>query len=225
MDRSLREAERSGDAAAVLRHRLRVGELTQEHVELAASLGHAAALEVCPDVELVDWAIDEEETLDALRTEPIRRAGSLLADRTLAVRVAADWAERVLPVFERGRPQDSRSRIAIQAARAWVADPLDEERYTTAIDAGNAAFEANNREPYEPDADSAARAAGSAGACAHHPDAPDDIANALFNASQASSAAADAALASGQPDAEREWQRLRLAAYVLGEVETDEPAA
>ena len=39
------------------------------------------------------------------------------------------------------------------------------------------------------------------------------------NAARASSAAVEfAAEAASDPDAEREWQRLRLAAYVLGEV-------
>ena len=55
MDRYLREAERSGDGVALLKAKLRVGELTKAHVELAASLGHTAALELFPDVDAVDW--------------------------------------------------------------------------------------------------------------------------------------------------------------------------
>jgi hypothetical protein len=155
MDKDVREAERSGDVAGLLRARLRAGELTQAHVELAASLGHASALELCPKVELVNWSSNEVgETLETATT--------LLGDETLPARVASDWAERVLPLFEavfqpceylpngvlevvnftaeetrrrKARAAEefpyaeaTKPREAVAAARAWAACPCQEHR-------------------------------------------------------------------------------------------------
>lgn len=51
----------------------------------------------------------------------IRRGGTLTdADHRLLALWAAECAEHVLPLFEAVRPDDTRPRQAIEAARAWV---------------------------------------------------------------------------------------------------------
>lgn len=126
MDRELRGAERSGDPVALLRARLRAGELTEAHVALAARLGHTAARGIVSDETLVDWA-------DAYqRRQAIEASRELLGD-TLPVRVAADWAERALPAWENSglggnHPHNKRPREAIAAAKAWAACPCEKHR-------------------------------------------------------------------------------------------------
>ena len=112
-----------------------------------------------------------------------------------AVLFAADCAERVLHLFEEDYPDDPRPRKAIEAAREWVEDPTRAGAADAAYDAYAAA-----------DDDDAAYAAHSAAAAA---DAGADAYAAYYAA-----AAADAAY-----DSEREWQRQRLAEYLLGEIE------
>jgi hypothetical protein len=266
MDKDLRQADRSGDAAGVLRARLRAGELTQQHVELAARLGHPAALELFPDAPPVDW-----ENSDAPDVA-IATARDLLT-KTLPARVAADWAERALRVWEGRHPNDPRPRKAIAAARAWAGCPCREHQKAVGA-ADRAASDAAWLVPdfdTTPAADAAACAAGaaefydcndgdalvinsasaSAGYAAEaiaesvhppHGGALKALAAAVAGVAEAVGANAIAAakvveaevLAAGDAAeiasaallvAEREWQRLRLAAYVLGEVEPDEPAA
>jgi hypothetical protein len=113
----LRDAQRSGDGVALLRAKLHAGELTEAHVVLASSLGHTAARELDP-VPLVDWAGRQP------RRDAIGAARDLL-DETLPARVAADWAERVLPVWEAEHPDDGKPRKAIEAARASAACPAE----------------------------------------------------------------------------------------------------
>ena len=79
-DSKLRDLERSGDGVGLLRERMRAGQLTREHVELAASLGHAHARVVCPESELVTYADLSME---------VQRATALLGE-TLPARLAAD---------------------------------------------------------------------------------------------------------------------------------------
>ena len=187
-----RLATRQRGSAAHLNARVRAGELTAEHVTLAASLGHAAARELDP-VPLVDWA-----NWDA-RRGAISAARDLL-DETLPARVAADWADRVLPLWEAKHPDDDRPRKAIEAARAWAECPCDE--HTKAAAAAYAAAYA---------AACAAYAAHGAAYAAHA------AACAAYAARARATAARDAATAARDAaDAEQEWQRLRLAAYVLG---------
>ena len=93
--RNLEREAAQGDAeaaAAVLLDRIRAGELTQEHVVLAASLGHLGARDLAPEMRLVQWA----ETLEPKR-QAIQYAASLLDDETLSARVAADWPR--FPVY------------------------------------------------------------------------------------------------------------------------------
>jgi hypothetical protein len=44
-----------------------------------------------------------------------------------AVQLAIRCAESVLPIFEAAHPTEQRPRAAIQAARAWLLDPSDEQ--------------------------------------------------------------------------------------------------
>jgi hypothetical protein len=259
MDRDLREAERSGDPVALLRERLRAGELTQAHVELAASLGHAAARELCPEVELVvDWYYESHDAITA--------AASLLGE-TLPARIAADWAERGLPLWKPKSPRDNAPRDAIAAARAWANCPC--EAHKVAASEAAAAARAGSQIPHDPtmplqnilganlvreEVGSAAAAAASVAACAdalaadaalnviklcrlaveaaNRSNAADGAAAAAAAASAAVNAndlslatGSTAALSAHDGHADEVVQRLRLAAYVLGEVETDELAA
>ena len=239
MDKALREAERSGDAVRLLRERLRAGELTQKRLELAASLGHAAARELCPEVESVNWlSVHWAEFRGRQPAKTRRMAGELvstahdlLRDRTLPVRVASDWAEHVFHHFEAARPEDDRPRKAIDRARAWVAGSTADARHGIAVEAAAAAsaaadagFDVHDAPPgaISPNgaAANAAFAAQAVAAAAAYAD------NDAHDAMDAACHAAHLVAEHADPDepvareAEREWQRLRLAAYVLGEVDT-----
>lgn len=227
MDRALRRAERSGDATALLRERVRAGDLTLEHVELAASLGHPVARELCPAIKIVDWGADGVDAggMTAfgmsvkLRPTPRQRViqhAAELCGVALAVRAAADWAERVLPVVEAAHPGDPRPREAIATARA-CAQSLTPELVVASKAAKDRAFDTAGPLRGETDqtvrvaADAAAYAAGAASHCLD----PDDAA---FEVSDCAAwAASSAGAAKADPSAEHEWQRLLLAGYVLGE--------
>jgi hypothetical protein len=60
-------------------------------------------------------------------------------DKPSLVTFAADCAERVLPIFEKRYPNDSRPRKAVEAARTWVTCPSPENRAAYAADAAYAA--------------------------------------------------------------------------------------
>jgi len=112
----MRTAERSGDAVAVLRWRLRSGEVSEERVELAAQLGRKAAQAICdqPGVEWDDWRARRGLLL---RVSKLEGEG-----RRLLVAVACDYAERALPIFEKLRPNDSRPHDLLTLLRKWLAD-------------------------------------------------------------------------------------------------------
>ena len=223
-DERTREHERqaaSGDveaATAGLRERMRAGELTQEHVELATSLGHDVARALCPDAVSMDWGTHHQ------RLEAIA-AATRLKDKTLSVSVAADWAERALPSWEAEHPPNGAPRRAIAAARAWVACPCEAHGLLAddAIDTAGPVYDAAGLRTTLKGAACAAYAAADA-AAAKTTDA------AVFAAASASTAAlprrpqprlvvsAAESARSLTLDAEREWQRLRLAVYVLGEL-------
>lgn len=78
-------------------------------------------------------------------------------------RQAARCAEKVLSLFTQERPDDSRPKAAIEAARNWAAGEL------SVADARKAAFAAHAavRECSIPAASAAARCAGHAAATAH----------------------------------------------------------
>lgn len=77
--------------------------------------------------------------------------------------LASDHAERVLPLFEKEKPDDPRPRAAVEAARAWAAGKLPMAQAREAAFAAHAAA----RAAVSPAAKAAARAAGHAAATAH----------------------------------------------------------
>jgi hypothetical protein len=157
------DPERARDPVALLRERLRAGELTLEHIEFAARLGHAAARELCPGVELVGWRMSFDRSFDenqtwiwpelgaevaaymAARVPPssaVREATALLGDETLAACVAADWAESVLRLFKGPYTKDTSAREAIDAARRWAASPCEKYRRRAAAAANGVSTDA-----------------------------------------------------------------------------------
>ena len=128
--------------------------------------------------------------------------------RRLAQRFACDAAERVLPIFERQYPGDSRPRKAIEMTRAWLegAATGQERRMTwkAASEAWKAAGEAWAAVAAAVAADAAAAAADAAAA-----DAADAATWAAVAARVAAEAARVAAADAAQAD-ERRWQMDRL---------------
>ena len=84
-------------------------------------------------------------------------------DRRVLAAWAADCAERMLPLFERMAPDDSRPRDAIDGARAFARDELRLGPVRALAVAAHAAA----RDVGDPAAVAAARAAGHAAATAH----------------------------------------------------------
>ena len=138
----------------------------------------------------------------------IAELASTANHRTLGV-WAADSAERALPCFEEGYPEDSRPRQAIEALRAWLQTGVfrmaDVRRTSLAAHAAAREVEADDA------ARSAARAAGQALATAHVPG------HAVAAAIYAATAVRDT---TDSPDAdaatvkERNWQYQHLLSLV-----------
>ena len=90
------------------------------------------------------------------------RSRTLIAavDLTVALRLfAADCAEKVLPIFEKERPNDDRPRKAIEAARAYAGGEIDAAAVAAAWAAGRDAAMAAGRAAKRDAARDAARAA------------------------------------------------------------------
>ena len=120
----------------------------------------------------------------------------------IAALFAADCAERVLPIFEREYPRDTRPRAAIAAARQWARGEIGDASRAAARDAAwDAAGAAAG--------DAAGAAAGDAAGAAAW-----DAAGAAARAA-AGDAAGDAARAAAGA-AERRWQTKRLLRYLNG---------
>jgi hypothetical protein len=203
----------------VLRERVRAGELTPAQIELAARLGHVDARALLPEAEDFPWS-DRELVRSA-----IRDSAALLGTDTLPARVAADWAERVLPDFEAAFTHDARPREAIVAARAWAACPCLQHELA-ALDAANAAYAAASETSYAPGWCAGARASAHAAACATTESsnaqvATDAASAATASAVRAAERAADYVLGTDAPARKRMqvWQGLRLASYLLREIE------
>lgn len=137
------------------------------------------------------------------RLVTIRRGGSLTDEhhRLLAL-WAADCAEHVLPLFEASRPDDSRPREAIEAARTWAAG--DAAMMTTRALGGHAMGAARDLSGAPR---FAAYAAGQAAVVAHV--AEHDLGAAAY-AIKAAVAAAPTNQREQTRDAECRWQRDRL---------------
>lgn len=224
-DERKRELERRaavGDtaaAAAVLSERLRAGELSRDQVELAARLGHSTAAALLGgDLAPIDWPAGLEESL---------LQASALRGSTLPARVAADWAERALPLWENWiadlgprhplTPTPARARClnaAIAAARAWAECPCDEHAARAQAASREARLAAGFVENLS--SEEAGRAA-SAAACAAEA-ATTNTRAAVLAAWEASGWLDVQEVLGGRgARSEVEWQRQRLAAHVLDE--------
>ena len=126
---------------------------------------------------------------------PVRLTRKLAFDDRIARHFACDCAQRVLPIFERARPNDMRVRECIATARAFAdGNATQAQLAAAAAAAGDAAW------------DAAADAAWDA---------------ALAAAWDAAADAADAARAAARDaagDAACKWQSERLRQYLYGEV-------
>jgi len=134
----------------------------------------------------------------------IEELASRTNHRKLAI-WAADCAERALPYFEKGSPEDNRPRKAIEATRAWaqtgVFKMADVRRVALAAHVAAREVQEDNA------ARSAARAAGQALATAHVPR------HAIAAAIYAATAVRDATNSSDADAAtvkERNWQYQHL---------------
>jgi hypothetical protein len=175
-----------------------------ERQRLAARLGHSEARAAHPDGAPVDWA-DWQARLAAIRE------ASELCGRPLPAAVAADYAERVLPLWEAVHPGDPRPREAFAAAREWAECPCEGHRLAAAAAANAAPAGAADYAAY---AAYAAAAATLRVAVAYASDAA-AYAAAYAAYAAAGDTAADNAAATA---AEGQWQQRRLAAYLMGEV-------
>ena len=107
--------------------------------------------------------------------------------------IAADFAERVLPIFEAHYPDDDRPRKSIEAVRAYARGEITKEQLSAA---GSAAWSA---------AGAAARATTTAAAAATAA-----ASAAAWDAAWSAAASAARAAAGAAGAAERAWQQQRI---------------
>lgn len=221
-DRATRDAARSEPLGLEhLKELLRSGALSPEAVAVAAALGHPSALGLYPDAERIDWSPSDVEVRPKLVT--LRRVAKIAGIAPL-IRAAADWAERVLPIWESWAPDDPQPRQAIAAARRALEEPTPERRLEAdgaselAEDAVEARDPVLTRGPeLGPEARKTANRALDAGfaatwaAVAASEAVPFDVAE---SAETVSSHALRAVPRAAVAD-EEAWQRTRLATYLL----------
>jgi hypothetical protein len=126
----------------------------------------------------------------------------------VAVEIAVRFAQEVLSIFEKEYASDDRPRKAIEAARAWIANPNEKTAYATnaAANAANAAYAAyaanaaNAANAAYAAANAAYAAANAAYAAANAAYATAYAANAAANATYAAHVAANAAYAANNYD-------------------------
>jgi len=113
------------------------------------------------EVEAGTEQIDHGDKVVVRRARLIRKAATL-DDKTLRL-LAADFAEHVLPIFEKKRPGDMRPREAIAAARAFARGEIGagelQEKRAAAYAAAAAAYAAADAAYAAADAADAARKA------------------------------------------------------------------
>jgi hypothetical protein len=138
VDERLRALERqaaSGDLeaeAALLRHRLAIGDLTEKRLRLAAYLGHPPARRIYGK----RLRPDRQEISKWIRG--VRHFGGVEA----GLRAALAAAEQTLDIWEREFPEDARPRRALEAARACLESPGIDRFEEAAREAGDAAYSA-----------------------------------------------------------------------------------
>jgi len=225
-DDAIRQRQRSSFSSrdieaekAVLIDRIRVGELSPHHVELAAYLGDEASLLLFTDPELpaskTQTTFNRKASRVSQNIQGVLRRGIL--NKRLLVTVAADFAERVLPIWEAAYPEDDRPRLAIEAARNWIDSPpamrlREGSAWTTASDAAQGAFEAYEEaeiEWIEGSVSAAGRVADAAGFAAATASGFDT------NAARTAVYAASAARKYVRNRGEEEWQLQHLIEVLL----------
>ena len=209
-DLSQRQLERSNDPddqAKLIGIKVRAGEISEENVLLAAYLYDPAAL-MYTEGAVWDSSIIPPDTYegDARLRIILRHAG---LDKQFVVRCAIDFARRVLHIWERWDPDDTRFSEAIAAAEHW----LEVRNDAAAIAADTAAENAIAvREEIDPGLDEAWNAIAAAAAAANaaaYPHTVNDYGNYAAQASR------DAQEAAHDGDAELTWQTRRVINYLL----------
>lgn len=92
---------------------------------------------LCRESDLLDWLgpaifeaehngelVEEQDKVVVRQARLIRPCGGW--NEKTARLFAADCAERVLPIFEKGRPNDDRPRKCIEASRAYARGEIDD---------------------------------------------------------------------------------------------------
>jgi hypothetical protein len=74
--------------------------------------------------------------------DKLRKAFTILPQKVV-VECASQFAEQITDIFEKDNPKDNRPRLAIAAARAWIANP-NEKTASAAYAAASAAYAAAN---------------------------------------------------------------------------------
>jgi hypothetical protein len=133
-------------------------------------------------------------------------------DQVSLAKAAADWAERVLPLFESISPGDRRPRTAIQEGRKWA--KTLEFKMSVIRGASLAAHDAARDVNSDEAACAAAHAAGQAVATAH---VPQHAFGAAYYALKAV-AAADPMMDETRLIKERGWQSRRLPQHLRHEL-------
>ena len=146
------------------------------------------------EVEIRGRKIDEGDKICASQMRVLRKC-EMWNSKTARL-LSCEYAEHVLPIFEKMYPEDKRPREAIETARKFAMGEATQEELTAARDA---AWDA---------ARDAAWDAASAAASAAASTAAWDAASAA--AWDAASAAASAAANAAAKAAERRWQNKRL---------------
>tara|TARA_R110002072_G_scaffold150883_1_gene299545 strand:- start:1121 stop:1879 length:759 start_codon:yes stop_codon:yes gene_type:complete len=246
--RNLQRAAAQGDVEAgakLLLNRVRSGDLSELRLQLGARLGHAGARVHCSDQALVRWEEHNGyEKVDANRAAAYLLGKTLLArvSADWAERTLNEWSRefpgdrRPHEAIEAARawalhPCDEHSNAAfesVQIEAAWELAfvPVSAESwkaraaYSAAAASANAAAAYHSRVALEEAECEASVEEGDAHHMRRYPEfAEDEAASAFAAVLAAGQASSSSAFAASDKVGELEWQRLRLAAYVLGEVE------
>jgi hypothetical protein len=192
-ERGLQEAESAPKKSSWLDRLGGFLENARAHVVNGLSPGHLSTIRPATDDEKTPTAKGHS---DGMPIDPDLYFELSLDELREVTRFAVADATRVLPLFERDRPEDDRPRAAIDAARLFTEGaPRTRLQRTTAVAAHRAAKEATTEA-----ARHAALSAGDAAASAYlHPFAKSDQVGHILRAS-AHAACAAAALDAGNPD-------------------------
>lgn len=129
LERRWRETEGVEDEAAYLLERVRVGNLAQEQLELAAYCGQRAARSICSSVEIPDELEVWTRELARWTAEAAKRAAV-----GIAAQAASRWQEASL--------DDSRPREAARLAQHYLEQQHDNNLRRAVLEAGSASYDA-----------------------------------------------------------------------------------